>query len=148
MCGGKLCYGLCCSMCEQEVLWVVLWVCGQEVLWIVLVSVWTGGVMDCVGECVDRRCYGLCWWVCGQEVLWIVLVSVWTGGVMDCVGECVNRRWHEWHGTEGLCNEKFQWHHRSNERSTFRLVAQCLNQLRHREPPWLYWHSRMNCHVV
>ena len=26
-----------------------------------VVSVWTGGALDCVGECVDRRCYGLCW---------------------------------------------------------------------------------------
>ena len=33
-------------------------------------------------------------------------------------------------------NEKFQWHHReSNPRPTFRLVAQCLNQLCHHVSP-------------
>jgi len=36
---------------------------------------------------------------------------------------------------EGLCQwKKIQWHHRE---STFRLVAQCLNQLRHRVPQTL-----------
>jgi hypothetical protein len=30
-------------------------------------------------------------------------------------------------------NEKFQWHHRRTESVTFRLVAQCLNQLRHQK---------------
>jgi len=37
-------------------------------------------------------------------------------------------------GRKDYVNEKFQWHHRESNPSTFRLVAQCLNQLRHGVP--------------
>ena len=35
-------------------------------------------------------------------------------------------------GRKDYVNEKFQSHHRESEPATFRLVAQCLNQMRHR----------------
>jgi hypothetical protein len=37
-------------------------------------------------------------------------------------------------------NKKFQWHNRESDPRPF--VAQCLNQLRHRVPPWFHCQSK------